>query len=780
MQEKSNRLTLQPLLLTFMLLIMLAVFIKSQQATLAEIPASAPQTVFSGERAFNLLQQLNPEQLPHPVDSNAGKAIEQRLVEQLRNMGYQPIIQQQQMCIDEARGSARCTQVRNVIVNIDAAEALKSAESGILLSAHYDSVMASAGGADDGVGVATLLEVARLLSMADKPKNRIVLLFNEGEEFGLFGAKAFMEHHPLAKGLQLALNVEARGSAGQSVLFETGENSGWLIKHYAQTSPLPVSNSLFYEVYKLLPNGTDLTVYKEYGLQGLNFANGDRVQHYHTPLDNLTNLDRGSLQHHGDNVWGVLNSIKDADLSKTPPGNLVYTDVMGLFVIHWAESASPWISAVLMALLIIAMVLLKQQQQLNIKQFAKGKLAVVIILISSAIAALLVQKLTQAFSGTHAPWHANALPMQIAVCSAVSLAGLLLAKWLSNKATPIDMTAALVAIWGGFGLASSVWVPGISYLFIIPTCAGIIGLFFMVWLTRQSSKNTSLPQVAILITLAIIAGISFLPIVYILEIMVTYQMAVAIGIFLGFVISALLPLTTLKAQSSTGFKQLIGAHALLLLLGIGWTSIQATYTAWMPQLLNLRYLQQDNGDAFILAGHRNNQLPDTLTAALTDITGNTGQLTAIYPWSRWQFHTVSAPSKHYPKPQLEILKTSIPEQGKTVTIKLSSSAEHLSGSKIYIPEAAGLLSIQNATQTISYQGENSSFKDHYVYHCRGLACAQMTLTLSFATDKAIKLQVATMLSVLPPDYQPLIQSRGESAVPYNDGDQSMILATFEL
>jgi Zn-dependent M28 family amino/carboxypeptidase len=223
-----------------------------------------------------------------------------------------------------------------------------SHEKGILLSAHYDSVPAGPGGSDAGAAVGTLLETARLLSKLPQPRNTIILLFNEGEEFDLTGARAFMEQHPYAKSLQLALNIEARGSRGKSVLFETGEDSGWLIKHYMRTTPAPLSSSLFYEIYKLLPNDTDLTIYKEHGLQGLIFAHAQGEPHYHTPLDNLENLDKGSLQHHGDNVWGIINAIKDIDIDikNVQTGNLVYTDVLGLFIIQWEEDSSLWISRV--------------------------------------------------------------------------------------------------------------------------------------------------------------------------------------------------------------------------------------------------------------------------------------------------------------------------------------------------------------------------------------------------------------------------------------------------
>lgn len=82
------------------------------------------------------------------------------------------------------------------------------------------------------------------------------------------------------------------------------------------------------------------------------------MPHYHTPLDNLENLDRGSLQDHGDNVWGVLSNIKNVDLGEVEKGNLVYSDVMGLFVISWSESISMAVSGILVLLLVFVFVLL--------------------------------------------------------------------------------------------------------------------------------------------------------------------------------------------------------------------------------------------------------------------------------------------------------------------------------------------------------------------------------------------------------------------------------------
>ena len=52
-----------------------------------------------------------------------------------------------------------------------------------------------------------------------------------------------------------------------------------------------MSNSLYYFIYKLLPNDTDFTVFKAAGYEGLNFALIGDVERYHTPQDDFAHLD---------------------------------------------------------------------------------------------------------------------------------------------------------------------------------------------------------------------------------------------------------------------------------------------------------------------------------------------------------------------------------------------------------------------------------------------------------------------------------------------------------
>ncbi len=155
----------------------------------------------------------------------------------------------------------------------------------VLLSTHYDSVAAGPGASDDGVGVATVLEIARILAAMPVPHRPIVLLLNEGEERGLLGALLFVREHALAKQVRAAVNLEARGTSGTSLMFETGTANAWAIGLYGAAVRRPVTNSIYYFGYKQLPNDTDFSVYKAASYQGFNFAYIGDVGRYHSPLD---------------------------------------------------------------------------------------------------------------------------------------------------------------------------------------------------------------------------------------------------------------------------------------------------------------------------------------------------------------------------------------------------------------------------------------------------------------------------------------------------------------
>src|SRR6267143_1539126 len=217
-------------------------------------PADAPAQDFSAGRAREVLRAVLGGGEPHPTGSEAGARVRQRVFAELDRLGYQPRIQEAFAC----GAVGICARVTNVIARLDGRRAVKA----VLLSAHYDSVPAGPGASDDGAGVATVLEIARILAARPPPPHPVVLLLTDGEEAGLLGATLFVQQHPLSKQVKAAVNLDARGTSGPSLMFETGTANTWLMRLYGSAIARPFSNSLYYVVYKRLPNDTDFSVFK--------------------------------------------------------------------------------------------------------------------------------------------------------------------------------------------------------------------------------------------------------------------------------------------------------------------------------------------------------------------------------------------------------------------------------------------------------------------------------------------------------------------------------------
>ena len=792
------KLSIRPFLCAVIISLAIAVIAKYQLSYVDDPDESTPLTEFSGVRAKSMLAELLGEQAPHPVDSEANRQVEKRLVRLIREMGYQEMIQDTPSCEDWRRGVVRCTHVRNIIVEIKGREP----GPGILISAHYDSVPAGPGGSDAGAAVATLLESLRLLSLEQRPKNTLVFLFNEGEEFGLFGAKAFVDKHFLADEIKLALNVEARGSGGKSVMFETGEDSGWLVDHYANATTAPVSSSLFYEVYKYLPNDTDLTVFKAAGMQGLNFAHAEKEPHYHTPLDNLKNLATGTIQYHGDNVWGILDQIKDADLNSVDNGNLVFTDVLGIGIVHWSQDYSLTLSILL--LLVLSLAHWQSYKSCSVSNFAITKSVVALVLMVSfcGLVAWATQSLVQTIGNSATPWRADMFPMRVCIWLSVTSLGLFVGNWLLKNQNFLERAIAVLWLWGILNLLSSLVVPGISFLFLIPLCIGVAAIL-VINLNFVSVSEKSSAIVAICLTaLPVIASTMFFPVSLILEVMVNYQISVAVGIIIGFGLTALLPLMTFNRPQQSMVNQILIGGAVLAAMSLGWTATQATYTPEMPQPLNLYYVQENeqrsvahieqnisetstksvSPTAIVLAGSDQHRLPESLSQSLLNYGDNVESGGSLF-WSSRTYHQVKTPSLKLAQSQLFVINESSSNtetDGREIQVEIRTQPKDLSDVKVYLPHDSGLEAIITETNLFRYAGEPSIRNNFYEYHCRGQSCKNLKLQLKFPHNKKVKVIVVRVAQGLPEALVELQERRGADAIQRQSGDQSFIYSVHEI
>jgi len=296
---------------------------------------STPLSEFSTSRAMVHVKNMTEDY--HFVGTPYHQTVKKYVIAEFEKLGFSPEIQKKFSLNQKWRGA---TMNENILVRIKGQKRGKA----LLLLSHYDSApFASKGASDDAVGVAVILEGIRLfLKNEIKPINDIIILITDGEEIGLVGAKAFVEHHNWAKEVGLVINFEARGSGGPSyTLLETNGGNAKMVKEFVKANPkYPIANSFLYSVYKMLPNDTDLTMFREIrDIEGYNFAFIDDFFDYHSSTDNFENVNLNTVEHQGDYLMSLLNYFSKIDFkSLKSEEDLVFFNFPGFKIIYYPFS----------------------------------------------------------------------------------------------------------------------------------------------------------------------------------------------------------------------------------------------------------------------------------------------------------------------------------------------------------------------------------------------------------------------------------------------------------
>ncbi len=286
----------------------------------------APATAFSTGRAVVDIAEIS--RTPHPVGSADHARVRDYVLGRMTQLGLSPTVQTGQAAETRTLGGDTYViggQVENLVGVLPGRDRALPA---LALMAHYDSVPGSPGAADDATGVAAILETIRAIRAGDRPERDIIVLITDGEEAGLLGARAFFAEHPLRKRVGLMINLEARGNGGRANMFQTGPDNGAIIAGFAASASAPISNSLAVFLYENMPNDTDFSVSKEAGLSGLNFAFIGRQFDYHSATATLANLDRGSVQHIGDQTLAATRRFAGEEMPGKAP-DAVYSQTFG-------------------------------------------------------------------------------------------------------------------------------------------------------------------------------------------------------------------------------------------------------------------------------------------------------------------------------------------------------------------------------------------------------------------------------------------------------------------
>lgn len=279
--------------------------------------ADAPLDVYSAERALVHIRAWAAA--PRPSGSVAHASVVLGAEAELTRLGF--TVEREHVPGERA------------LTNLVAHAPHESAEGGVWLVAHTDTVAESPGAADDGLGLGVVMEAARVLSGQGVPADLHVLL-TDGEELGLLGAMAHVAGDPTRR---LVLNVEARGTEGPAYMFQMAGSAPALLDVWQQSRCGAQATSLARAVYDVLPNDTDFSVFRRAGFWGYDFALIGGAHRYHSRDDTPANLDPRSVQQVGDCVVGLARGWLGRSLGDETNAARVYFQLSGRTVV-----APPW------------------------------------------------------------------------------------------------------------------------------------------------------------------------------------------------------------------------------------------------------------------------------------------------------------------------------------------------------------------------------------------------------------------------------------------------------
>lgn len=291
---------------------------------------------FSVNRAAHLVGEMSQE--PHFVGASAHSTVRNYIVQAFENLGLEVSLQSGTVITDYGIMASPT----NIVCKIKGKQ--PKAGSDLLILSHYDSApFASLGAIDDAAGVATILETLRALKAQQfQFKNNVIICITDAEEIGLLGAKLFVEKYPEIKDIGLVLNFEARGTSGPAfATLETNGNNAALVKAFAAAhTPYPVANSLYYEIYKKMPNATDATIFRvEKNIPTFFMAFIDNYFFYHTAMDKKEKLSLRSLAHQGSYLMALLPYFGNQDLTQlSSQDNRVFFNVPIIGLLHYKDN----------------------------------------------------------------------------------------------------------------------------------------------------------------------------------------------------------------------------------------------------------------------------------------------------------------------------------------------------------------------------------------------------------------------------------------------------------
>jgi prepilin-type processing-associated H-X9-DG protein len=725
----------------------------------APLPATAPAEQNSAGRAMQTLERLIGDSNSHPIGTAQNAAVRQRVVDEMTSQGLTVETQASFTC-HPVWGV--CAEVTNVMARLPGT----TDGPAVLLTAHYDSVAAGPGAGDDMAGVAALLEVARVLRASPPLASPIVLLFTDGEEIALLGAQAFVSGHPWGQDIGVVVNLEASGTSGQSILFETTHQSRWLVQTLAGAVPRLVGNAFADSLYTLFPFNTDVNVYETAGIPAVNFAFVDGHAQYHTPLDAPRNIDPGSVQHHGDNALAASRAFAAQDLRDPPPGESIYADLApGLFV-SWPREWTLGIALALAVGWVLVAALTIRQGSVGTRQVLWGLLATPITLVIAVLAGFVVGLLAQWSSGASVPWYAYPRPLRVVLWAVALVVAGSVASLLWRRAGARGLFYGVWLIWSVLAVAVAALWPAASFLLLVPALAALIPALLLLLPALRASAWAMPAAIGIGLFAAgwmwlwFARGSDFAALSP--EFAATAALAIALTATAGAGLLAILATARRTAGTLVGGLLLLGVAAVVI------GAVVPVYSATSPQPVNVLRIEDTRAGQVSWALEAEGRAPVAMLA--TRQFG--GQPVQALPWqARRQPVAPGSEGLAVDGPARDISRGS--GEPLRLTLPAAPDGSHVA---VYLPQQAGAVALSLTRQGREQEVAVPPVEDGYQrFLCVAPACNGAALDVTLTSDEPFMAFVVQNIAGLPAEDQAMLDARPQTATPRHRGDATILV-----
>ena len=505
-------------------------------------------------------------------------------------------------------GTLELRRTTNVLARIRGDSA-----SAVLVSAHYDSPPESFGAGDNAASVAAAVEVARALAAGPRPQHTVVFNFNDGEEAGLLGSDAFLEH-PWAADVRAFVNLESAGPGGKAVLFQAGPGNDWLTEEYARSVPLPYGTVLGQDIFQsgVIPSDTDFRVYRDAGrLRGLDVAFYQDGYAYHTALDRVERVQPGSIQHMGGNTLALVRELATGplpgDVSRAPS---TYYDFLGRTMFAYSAGTATILAVVAILLALAAVAVAARRTPLTWGRALAGMGVTLLATLAGILLPVVVGFLLGMVLGRPHGWFARPW-LGWATYGALALAAFLFvhAAWARRAEQRGEGDAARATLAG----ATLAW----ALLLALCTVAGLGTGYLALWWTLAGALGllawTFAPRAwwaALLVAWVLPALLTAQVQTVLLELFAPVAGRFPAGISFDAVIALLVALPTVwlaatgaAALHRAGRLRLAsGVLAALGLVGVVALALSQPYTAVRPKRLVVQQMVTDTSSVLSVAG----------------------------------------------------------------------------------------------------------------------------------------------------------------------------------